>query len=99
MITKKLSPKGKSLRLTFELPAEAAAESVAVAGDFNEWDVEKHPMKFDTKKGVWSKAISVKPGRAYEFRYFVDGANWVNDEAAEALVATPYFSENGVIYA
>ena len=39
MIEKKVSPKGKSVRVTFELPADVVENSAAVAGSFNEWNV------------------------------------------------------------
>ena len=97
MIDKKASPKGKSVRVTFELPAEVAEKSVAVAGSFNDWDVEKDTLKLDKKKGVWTKSISFKSGETVEFRYFVDEAQWVNEEGADRYEATPYFSENSVI--
>ena len=97
MITKKFSPKGKSVRVTFELPAGIATDSVAVVGDFNEWNLEKDKMKFDTKKGVWTKAISLQPDNSYEFRYFVDGGKWANDEEADGYQPTPFFSENCVL--
>lgn len=85
------------MRVTFQLPAEVADESVAIVGDFNEWNPEKHPMTFNEKKGVWTKSISMKPGTQHEFRYFVDGSTWRNDEAADSYVSNPYFCENGVI--
>ena len=90
-------PKGKSVRVTFELPETLAATSVAVAGTFNEWDVTKHLMKLDTKKGVWTKSISFKPGETVEFRYFIDEGRWQNDEEADGFTATPFFSENSVL--
>lgn len=97
MVNKKTSPKGKSVRVTFELPAEVAQDSVAIVGDFNEWDPKKHPMKFDKKAGVWTKSISFKPGNKHEFRYFVDGSTWRNDETVDKYVSNPYFCENGVL--
>lgn len=97
MVNKKTSPKGKTVRVTFELPAEVAADSVAVVGDFNDWNPVKHPMSFNKKKGVWTKAISLKPGDQHEFRYFVDGSTWRNDEQADWYTSNPYFCENGVI--
>ncbi len=97
MIAKKISAKGKSVRVTFELPAEAVSNSAAVVGTFNEWDFNKHPMKFDKKKGVWTKSISFKPGETVEFRYFIDERQWRNEEEADDYAATPFFSENSVL--
>ena len=97
MITKKTSPKGKSVRVTFELPAEVAEESAAIVGDFNEWSAEEHPMKLNKKKGVWSKSVSFKPGEKVEFRYYLDGTAWKNEEDADGTAETPFFSENSVL--
>jgi len=97
MIAKKLSPKGKSVRVNFELPADVATDSVAIVGDFNEWNEEKDLMKLNAKKGTWTKGISFKPGATLEFRYLVDGKEWRNDEAADAYVPNPYWSENSVV--
>ena len=97
MINKKTSPKGTTVRVTFEVPGDIATDSVAVVGDFNEWNPEAGAMKFVKSRKVWSKAISFKPGNTYQFRYFVDGEQWRNDEEADAYVANEYFSENGVL--
>lgn len=99
MITKKVSPKGKSVRVTFELPADAANKSAAVVGEFNDWNAKKGAMKLDKKSNVWTKGVSVKPGDSFQFRYLVDGDNWVNDEQADGFVANEYFGENCVIEA
>lgn len=87
----------QGVRVTFELPADAAQESVSVVGDFNEWDQHKHPMKLDKKKAYWRKAVVLQPGREYQFRYFIDGHRWHNDEAADHYVANPFGAENGVL--
>ena len=96
MITKKPAASGKSTSVTFTLPAESASESACVVGSFNDWDAAKHPMKKDAKKGVWTKSLSLKPGR-YEFRYLVDGERWLNDETADGTAESPFFSENSVV--
>ncbi len=97
MINKKYSPKGKSCKVTFELPAEIAQDRVAVLGEFNEWDADKHTMKLAKKKGVWSTAVSLKPGATYAFRYLVDGQEWKNEEGADRFEYTPFGSQNSVI--
>ncbi len=96
MITRKASAKTKNVSVTFGLPADAASESVAIAGDFNDWSETKHTMSRDKKTGDWKKTVSLKPGR-YEFRYLIDGERWQNDSEADSSVPTPFFSENSVI--
>ncbi len=97
MIEKKKTPKGKSVKVTFQLPADAAQKSVAIVGDFNDWDKKKDQMKLDKKKGVWSKSLSLKPDNTYQFRYYVDESEWRNDEQADRYASNPYFSENSVL--
>ena len=97
MITKRLSPKGRSVRVTFEMPADLAQESICVVGSFNDWNKASHPMQLRKKRGVWQKNISFKPGQVVEFRYFVDGQTWINDGHADAYEPTPYFTDNGVL--
>ena len=94
MIEKKLSPKGKSLKVTFVLPVSTADDSISVVGDFNDWDPSKHPMKLSVKKGEWSKSISFKPGNSHQFRYFIDGRTWKNDADADGHVGTDFLSQN-----
>ncbi len=97
MVDKKLSPKGKSVRVTFSIPQDVARESVSVVGNFNEWDARQHEMKLDKKNGVWKKTVSFKPGTRLEFRYFADGTQWVNDEDADAYVPNDFMSSNCVV--
>lgn len=97
MIEKKTSPKGKSVRVTFSVPADVAVEEIAVVGDFNGWDAAKGSMKLSSKAGAWKKGVSLKPGATYEFRYLVDGKTWRNDEGADAYVPNDFFGENGVV--
>ncbi len=99
MITKKISPKGNSVRVTFSLPADAASESVSVVGQFNEWDQAKGAMKLDAKKGFWTKGISIKPGSTHQFRYVLDGGTWLNDDQADSFVSNEYSEQNGVVQA
>lgn len=97
MIQKQTSPRGKSVKVVFQLPADVAQESVAIVGDFNNWDANKDQMKLDKKKGVWTKSVSLKPNNSYQFRYYVDGREWRNDEQADRYVANEFASENGIV--
>jgi 1,4-alpha-glucan branching enzyme len=76
---------------TFSLHA-AHARSVEVVGDFNKWEIGKHPMKKDAK-GLWKKAVVVKPGR-YQYKYLVDGEWWLDPEKETA--PNSFGTENNV---
>ncbi len=47
------------------------AESVYIAGDFNNWNTSQLPLKKD-ELGVWKRVIYLPPGR-YEYKFIVDG--------------------------
>jgi hypothetical protein len=49
------------------------------------------------KDGSFSAAVSLKAGEQYAFRYWLDGARWVNDEGADGYAPTEFGSENSVI--
>lgn len=87
---------GRSCRVTFELPAQVNAQSVAICGEFNDWDPETNPMK-KHKDGSFSTTISLKPGNSYRFRYLVDGKRWENDYAADAYLPNEFGSEDSVV--
>lgn len=95
MITKKFTPKRTVCKVTFSFPAEKVSSSVSVVGDFNDWDPKAGEM---TLKGdVYTLTVSVKPSNEYKFKYYVDGAHWVNDEAADAYVANEFGTEDSVL--
>lgn len=98
MIKKEYSKTGRSCKVTLELPAEVKADTAFVCGDFNAWEQEALPMK-RRKDGSFHVTFSVKPGSAYRFRYFLDGARWENDWAADAYLPNDHGSEDSVIEA
>jgi 1,4-alpha-glucan branching enzyme len=70
------------------------AQSVCIAGTFNDW----HPQVTDMINvggDRWAKALSLKPGR-YEYRFVVDG-RWVDDPTASETVANPFGTRNAVL--
>ncbi|MCC2669306.1 MAG: hypothetical protein K0Q72_1777 [Armatimonadetes bacterium] len=85
------STNGKK-RVTFTLEAPTATE-VYVCGSFNDWNLEKTPLKGDGA-GKWKAQVMLPPG-TYEYRLRVDGA-WVDDPAADAHVANPFGGVNCV---
>ncbi len=71
------------------------AQSVTLAGDFNDWDVLAHPMTYDSLRDVWSLVLRLGHGR-YEYKFFVDGREWWNDPDAPK-VPNVWGSENSYI--
>jgi len=59
------------------------ASSVAVVGDFNEWDPSGTPLT-RSRSGEWSVTLSLPPGR-YRFSFLVDGRTWVADPERQPM--------------
>lgn len=78
-------------RVTFWLPRAAALDaiSVALAGSFNDWSAERHPLK-RLRNGDYSLSVDLPAGQEYEFRFLVDGARWENAWNADKYVWSEY---------
>jgi 1,4-alpha-glucan branching enzyme len=81
-------------KVEFNVAAEEASQ-VFVAGSFNDWQAEKHPMKPSPKAGVFKTTVALSPGR-YEYKFVVDG-NWMADPACKDWVTNACGSINSVI--
>lgn len=96
MLKKSYSKTGRVCRVTFRLPAEVQARQACLCGEFNAWDPASHPMR-RLKDGGFSITLSLAPGRAYRFRYLLDGTRWENDWAADGYVPNPFGGEDSVV--
>jgi 1,4-alpha-glucan branching enzyme len=83
---------GKVVNFSFRCPG---AQSVTLAGDFNNWDVSTHAMAYDSLLDSWTVALPLEPGR-YEYKFFVDGRAWWNDSFAPK-VPNVWGSENSYL--
>lgn len=85
------TPKTKLSRIEFTHPT---AQSVNVAGTFNDW----HPGATEMIAlggGRWAKELALPPG-IYEYRLVVDG-EWMANPNAPESVANPYNGTNSVL--
>lgn len=57
-----------------------SASNIALAGDFNGWRDDAHPMQCD-ERGWWRLKLALPPGE-YRFKYLVDRKQWEADFAA-----------------
>ena len=83
-------------RVTFVLPPEVGASSVAVAGEFNDWDKESHPLT-RRKDGRFSRTLSLKAGADYRFRFWVDESQWENAWDADEYIPNEYGTEDSIV--
>ena len=90
--------KDGSCKVTFDVPAAVGAETAQLCGDFNDWSQTATPMT-RRKDGSFRVAVVLEPGRSYRFRYFLDGARWDNDWAADAYAANEYGGDDSVVTA
>jgi len=71
------------------------AESVQIAGDFNNWQPEQALMNKVGDTGVWQTEMKLDPGR-YRYRLVVDG-QWQQDPYNELTELNPFGGFNSVI--
>lgn len=83
-------------RVTFTLPDSIWADRITLVGDFNDWNTQSHPFSRNGS-GVWTITVDLEPRRAYQFRYFQDDRQWINDSAADACIHNIYGSDNFVV--
>ncbi|MBK6963734.1 MAG: isoamylase early set domain-containing protein [Bacteroidales bacterium] len=100
MSVKKQFSKSKPVcKVTFKLSKSQVlnAGKVNIVGDFNNWNESSDELK-PLKDGSFSHSIDLDSGREYQFRYLLDGTNWMNDENADRYVASGLGnSDNAVI--
>ena len=71
------------------------AQSVQIAGDFNNWQPEQHIMEKVGDSGVWQTQMKLNPGR-YRYRLVVDG-QWQQDPYNESTEMNPFGGFNSVV--
>ena len=89
------APQPSGVVTVFRLPATVPAERVCVVGDFNDWSHSADPMALEGD--TWVARRTLQPGRAYRFRYLLDGERWENDWSADAYVPNEFGGEDSVV--
>jgi CHAD domain-containing protein len=81
--------------VTFTLPVAVRATRVAICGEWNGWSAGRDVM--DRVGDVFSLTIVLQPGRAYRFRYLLDGERWENDWDADAYLPNGFGTNDSVV--
>jgi len=71
------------------------ANTVQIAGDFNNWQPENTPLQKVGKNGVWQIKLPMAKGK-YRYRLVVDG-QWQQDPYNEFTDLNPYGEYNSVL--
>ena len=87
--------KGKA-KVIFTVDPQVGAEAAAVCGEWNSWSADADVMHRDADGG-FSVTVDLDAGRAYRFRYLLDGQRWDNDWAADAYVANDFGGDDSVV--
>ena len=74
--------------------ADPHAESVCIAGTFNDWHPNATPM-VPSSPGLWMKDLTLAPG-TYEYCLIVAG-HWKPDPRCEEKVENPFGGLNSVL--
>jgi hypothetical protein len=82
--------------VTFTLPAEVHADTVALVGEFNDWSAEDIQLE-RSSDGSWRTTVALEPGRSYRYRYLLDGQRWENDRRADHHVPNALGSTDSVV--
>ena len=87
--------KGKA-RVTFTVDPQVGARTAAVCGEWNDWAADADVMHRDADGG-FSVTVGLEAGRAYRFRYLLDGHQWDNDWAADAYRPNDFGGDDSVV--
>ncbi|MCB9600952.1 MAG: DUF1592 domain-containing protein [Sandaracinus sp.] len=79
---------------TFRFTPSRAVSSVSVAGSFNGWDASAWPMR--DEGGTWT-LTRVVPEGSYEYKFVLDGSEWVPDPSATATTPDGFGGVNSVV--
>jgi 1,4-alpha-glucan branching enzyme len=99
MALKKRYLKSKPVcKVTFNLGKNEAngAKKAHLSGDFNDWKVRTIPMKAK-KDGSFTVTMDLEVGRVYEFRYLLNGKDWITDMDSDGLKPNGLGDDNSVV--
>jgi 1,4-alpha-glucan branching enzyme len=93
MIETRVDGRG-NVRATFRLGYGVGGHEVCLLGEFNDWSSTADPMYCEGHDYVTE--LVVASGRAYRFRYLIDGDRWQNDWAADSYAPNEFGGDDSV---
>lgn len=96
MLKKTPVKKTNKTSVLFQCEPLPEAQQVFLAGEFNGWEPTRTPMK-RRKDGAWTVAMRLPNTGRFEYRFVVDGDEWIVDDDADDLVPNPFGGRNSVV--
>ena len=81
------------VRFVFLAPS---ASSVAMVGDFNNWNRGVTPLRRTGSAGAWTVSVPLPPG-LHQYAFIVDGTTWTPDPATATTVTDDFRTMTSVI--
>ncbi|MFT7076976.1 MAG: glycosidase [Planctomycetota bacterium] len=82
--------------VTVALPADVEGETCHLAGEFNHWNSESHPME-RTSDGRWRIDLELASG-TYRYKFCVDGHRWMPDPENSDGEDDGFESHNSILH-
>ncbi len=61
----------RQMRVTFELPNSLWVCSIALVGDFSDWNSQCH-FRHQRRDGTWTVSVELAAGRSFTFHYLIE---------------------------
>jgi len=90
-----LRPRAVADGWLFSYVAPMGTRTVHLAGEFNGWSGSAWPMTDADGDLVWTLTTPLETGRTYQYKYVINGTEWVTDPHAEAT--DPNNFNNGIL--
>ena len=71
-------------------------KKVNIAGSFNNWSMTADPLYDRDGSGMWIIVLPLPPGR-YEYKFIIDGKEWIPDPANPTTTDDGFGGYNSVI--
>jgi hypothetical protein len=94
-VTEVAAVEAPTVYVQFALTARGA-QTVAVAGDFNNWSMDAGTLRDPDGDGVWVGMMPVTPG-VHKYMFVVDGTEWVTDPRADGYADDGFGMRNAVV--
>ena len=86
-----------NVRVTFRVSHYIWTDTIALVGEFNDWDAHSHLLYQTRDDGEWHISLELGPDHSYRFRYLVDEGEWMDDDHADGYEPNPFGGFDSVV--